>query len=98
MDLVTRRTAERPAGARLRCRSRSGLDDLGRQLPKGSESSAREHLAPYQRVRRIEFFELPKTISGKIRRVDLRGREEKAAMGETAVAEWRDDQFPELRG
>ena len=36
---------------------------------------AREHLAPYQRVRRLEFFELPKTISGKIRRVELRGRE-----------------------
>jgi acetyl-CoA synthetase len=30
---------------------------------------AREHLAPFQRIRRIEFFDLPKTISGKIRRV-----------------------------
>lgn len=59
---------------------------------------AREHLAPYQRVRRVEFFELPKTISGKIRRVDLRGREERAALGEAEVVEWRDDQFPELRG
>lgn len=37
---------------------------------------AREHLAPYQRIRRLEFAELPKTISGKIRRVELRGREE----------------------
>ncbi|BCJ36108.1 acetyl-CoA synthetase [Actinocatenispora thailandica] len=37
---------------------------------------AREHLAPYKRVRRLEFAELPKTISGKIRRVDLRRREE----------------------
>ena len=36
---------------------------------------AREHLAPYKRVRRLEFAELPKTISGKIRRVELRGRE-----------------------
>jgi acetyl-CoA synthetase len=36
---------------------------------------AREHLAPYKRIRRIEFSELPKTISGKIRRVELRGRE-----------------------
>jgi acetyl-CoA synthetase len=36
---------------------------------------AREHLAPYKRIRRIEFTELPKTISGKIRRVELRGRE-----------------------
>ena len=37
---------------------------------------ARENLAPYKRVRRLEFAELPKTISGKIRRVELRGREE----------------------
>jgi len=37
---------------------------------------AREHLAPYKRVRRIEFVsELPKTISGKIRRVELRQME-----------------------
>ena len=35
---------------------------------------AREHLAPYQRIRRVEFVELPKTISGKIRRVELRAR------------------------
>lgn len=37
---------------------------------------ARDHLAPYLKVRRVEFFELPKTISGKIRRVELRKREE----------------------
>ena len=29
--------------------------------------ACRERLNPYQRVRRIEFVELPKTISGKIR-------------------------------
>jgi acetyl-CoA synthetase len=59
---------------------------------------AREHLAPFQRVRRIEFFELPKTISGKIRRVELRAREDElAARGERSGAEWRDDQFPALR-
>ena len=57
---------------------------------------AREHLAPYQRVRRIEFFELPKTISGKIRRVELRTREQALADGPRANAEWRDDQFPDL--
>ena len=37
---------------------------------------ARDTLAPYKRVRRLEFAELPKTISGKIRRVELRKREE----------------------
>ena len=55
---------------------------------------ARENLAPFQRIRRLEFYELPKTVSGKIRRVDLRTREE-AGVEETG--EWRDDQFPELR-
>ncbi|WP_329137784.1 AMP-binding protein [Streptomyces sp. NBC_01476] len=29
-------------------------------------------LAPYKRVRRLEFAELPKTVSGKIRRIELR--------------------------
>jgi acetyl-CoA synthetase len=59
---------------------------------------AREHLAPYLRVRRLEFAELPKTISGKIRRVELRGREaELAEQGAAIAGEWRDEQFPELR-
>ena len=35
----------------------------------------RQRLAPYKRIRRIEFAELPKTISGKIRRVELRQQE-----------------------
>lgn len=38
---------------------------------------ARARLAPYQRIRLIEFGELPKTVSGKIRRVDLRKQEAK---------------------
>jgi acetyl-CoA synthetase len=58
---------------------------------------ARENLAPYLRVRRLEFAELPKTISGKIRRVELRTREQDLfAGGDDAKGEWRDDQFPEL--
>jgi acetyl-CoA synthetase len=61
---------------------------------------ARENLAPWQRVRRLEFAELPKTISGKIRRVELRHREEQVAAGEIQGdgTEWRDDQFPDLKG
>ena len=51
---------------------------------------ARTHLAPYQSVRRLEFFELPKTISGKIRRVELRARE---ADSDGFENEFRDDQF-----
>jgi acetyl-CoA synthetase len=54
-------------------------------------------LAPWQRVRRIEFFELPKTISGKIRRVELRARENGPAASEAGGSEWRDDQFPDLK-
>ena len=38
-------------------------------------SYTRQRLAPYKRIRRLEFSELPKTISGKIRRVELRGQE-----------------------
>ena len=57
---------------------------------------ARENLAPYLRVRRLEFYELPKTISGKIRRVELRGREVEAA-GKRLAAEYRDSDFAELR-
>ena len=59
---------------------------------------ARENLAPFQRIRRVEFLDLPKTISGKIRRVELRDREEQVALGAVQSVEWRDDQFPELRG
>ena len=36
----------------------------------------RKRLGSYQRIRRIEFAELPKTISGKIRRIQLRSQEE----------------------
>lgn len=66
-------------------------------------SYARKHLAPYKRVRRIEFGELPKTISGKIRRVELRGREEVAhgaGLGDSSRASttefWESD-FPGLK-
>ncbi|HUB94684.1 MAG TPA: AMP-binding protein [Stellaceae bacterium] len=59
--------------------------------------SLRTRLSPYKRVRRIEFAELPKTISGKIRRVELRQREaEMRAGGERGVAEFWEDDFPEL--
>ena len=53
----------------------------------------RERLSPYKRIRIIEFSDLPKTISGKIRRVELRKR---AAAGGTSPTEFREEQFPEL--
>lgn len=45
------------------------------QTAKDILQFARDNLAPYKRIRRLEFHELPKTISGKIRRVELRQRE-----------------------
>jgi acetyl-CoA synthetase len=58
---------------------------------------ARQRLAPYKRIRRIEFLELPKTISGKIRRVQLRGLElERNTSRLREAQEFREEDFPEL--
>jgi acetyl-CoA synthetase len=53
----------------------------------------RDALAPFKRVRRIEFAELPKTISGKIRRVELRRAEAASRLGDQrgALEFWEDD-------
>jgi acetyl-CoA synthetase len=67
---------------------------------------ARERLAPYKRVRRLEFGELPKTISGKIRRVELREQESgrlgtdtpaPAPAGVRGVIEFWEEDFPDLK-
>ena len=66
---------------------------------------ARKNLAAYKRVRRIEFAELPKTISGKIRRVELRGREQEfhgagagdSALGRASKLEFWESDFPGLK-
>ena len=63
---------------------------------------ARESMAAYKRIRRLEFTDLPKTISGKIRRVELRGREQElrpdGAVGPPGPSdEYTDTDFPELR-
>jgi acetyl-CoA synthetase len=56
----------------------------------------RGRLSAYKLVRRLEFYELPKTVSGKIRRVELRQREKALAeRGERAEAEFRIEDFPE---
>jgi acetyl-CoA synthetase len=58
----------------------------------------RDRLSPFKRVRRLEFADLPKTISGKIRRVELRQTEERrAAAGTREASEFREEDFPELR-
>lgn len=58
----------------------------------------RERLASYKRIRRIEFTDLPKTISGKIRRVQLRSLEgDRFEHHERGQREYREDDFPELK-
>jgi acetyl-CoA synthetase len=57
----------------------------------------RKVLAPFNRIRRIEFSDLPKTISGKIRRVELRHREAaNVQSGRRPEFEFREEDFPEL--
>jgi len=48
----------------------------GPELARDILAFCRERVAPYKRIRRLEFADLPKTISGKIRRVELRARED----------------------
>jgi acetyl-CoA synthetase len=90
-------------------------------LAAGAEPSAetalsiltytRQRLAPYKRIRRLEFSELPKTISGKIRRVELRGQETdrlgppgspapagSASTGPRGTLEFWEEDFPDLKG
>lgn len=55
----------------------------------------RGRLAPFKRIRKIEFCELPKTISGKIRRVQLRELErQRAEQGLQPAAEFLEASSP----
>ncbi len=59
---------------------------------------AREHLSPYKRIRKLEFADLPKTISGKIRRVELRADEAAQVESDTAGAyAFSEADFPTLK-
>ena len=59
-----------------------------------------DRLPPYKRIRRIEFRELPKTISGKIRRVELRQAEQERTETDPTAAgygfEFREEDLPGL--
>jgi acetyl-CoA synthetase len=59
----------------------------------------KERLAPYKRIRLIEFTELPKTVSGKIRRVQLRTaeKERRSAGTRSALEFWLDELEPKPR-
>ncbi len=71
------------------------------ELAKSILRYVREHVAPYKRIRRLEFADLPKTISGKIRRVELRKMEnERQPKGEEPRRKlefWEED-FTDLKG
>lgn len=57
----------------------------------------RAKLAPYKRVRRLEFSDLPKTISGKIRRVELRSLEKTRDLNARNSMEFWEDDFNEFK-
>ena len=69
-----------------------------RELARDIFAFTRERLAPYKRIRRLSFADLPKTISGKIRRVELRKAEELRAQEARGELEFFEEDFPELKG
>ncbi|HJW02009.1 MAG TPA: AMP-binding protein [Azospira sp.] len=70
-----------------------------KELAKDIFTFLRANLAPYKRIRRLEFSDLPKTISGKIRRVELRANEAKRRnANEKGEWEFFEEDFPDLKG
>ena len=69
-----------------------------KELAKDIFAFTRERLAPYKRIRRLSFADLPKTISGKIRRVELRKAEEARGEAVRGELEFFEEDFPELKG
>jgi acetyl-CoA synthetase len=70
-----------------------------RELAEDIFRFARARLSAYKRIRRLEFGDLPKTTSGKIRRADLRKLEQQrgAARNPAEYREYQDTDFPGLR-
>jgi len=70
----------------------------GAELAREIFLFVRQNLAAYKRIRRLEFSELPKTISGKIRRVQLRSGERVRSVGgpERRAMEFFEEDFPDL--
>lgn len=77
----------------------SATSTPGRELALDIFAFARRQLAPYKRVRRLEFVaELPKTLSGKIRRVELRNSEAtRRQRGDRVELEYFEEDFPDLK-
>ena len=57
----------------------------------------RANSSPFKRIRRLEFADLPKTVSGKIRRVELRGIELQRSLEMRRPQEFWEDDFAELK-
>jgi acetyl-CoA synthetase len=77
---------------------RAGFEP-SRELALSVFQHIRAALAPYKRIRRLEISDLPKTISGKIRRIELRRIEEQRRLaGEKSELEFFEEDFPELNG
>jgi acetyl-CoA synthetase len=64
-----------------------------RELARSIMAFCRERVAPYKRIRRLEFADLPKTISGKIRRVELRDQETTRTESPRGVTEFWEEDF-----
>ena len=63
------------------------------ELARSIMAFCRERVAPYKRIRRLEFADLPKTISGKIRRVELREQERSRQDPVRGVTEFWEEDF-----
>jgi acetyl-CoA synthetase len=63
------------------------------ELAQSIMAFCRERVAPYKRIRRLEFADLPKTISGKIRRVELRGQEVEPRESPRGTTEFWEEDF-----
>jgi acetyl-CoA synthetase len=63
----------------------------GPELARDIMAFVRGKVPGYKRIRRLEFGELPKTISGKIRRVELRAQEAGPRPGRGVTEFWEED-------
>jgi acetyl-CoA synthetase len=63
----------------------------GPELAKDIMAFVRMRVPGYKRIRRVEFGDLPKTISGKIRRVELRGQEHEPRGTRGSTEFWEED-------
>jgi acetyl-CoA synthetase len=61
------------------------------ELARDIMAFVRARVPGYKRIRRVEFADLPKTISGKIRRVELRGQEDEPRGTRGTTEFWEED-------